>query len=228
MPTISIIIPVFNAERTIQACLTSIQNQTFQDLEVIIVNDGSTDTTISSIKNTYLSFPIQIIEQSNQGAASARNRGANHAQGDYIIFCDADCILNKTLLKKLLDALKKNQTVNYSYSAFTYGRKKFTLWPFDAARLRSMPYIHTTALIRRVDFPGFDPTLKRFQDWDLWLTMLEQGHVGCFVPEVLFTIQPGGTMSQWLPRQLYHWLPFLPAVKRYRQAEKLIRIKHHL
>ena len=86
------------------------------------------------------------------------------------------------------------------------------------------------ALIRRADFPsgGWDIAIKKLQDWDLWLTMLEQGHIGVWVPQVLFTVMPGGTISSWLPSFAYKLLPFLGRVKKYNNAVKTVKAKHAL
>jgi hypothetical protein len=99
---------------------------------------------------------------------------------------------------------------------------------FSAEKLTKMPYIHTMALIKRKDFPatGWDESIKKLQDWDLWLTMLEQGKIGYWVHQVLFTVAPGGIYSSWLPSAAYKLLPFLPAVKKYQAAVKIIKTKH--
>ena len=80
---------------------------------------------------------------------------------------------------------------------------------------------------------GWDESLKKFQDWDLWLTMLEQNHKGKWISEVLFTAQTGGTMSNWLPSFIYKipwdkigWKP--KTVKKYEEAKEIIRKKHGL
>ena len=184
-------------------CLESIKNQTFQGFEIIIVNDGSTDITSEELEKLTLQFSnspiLHTIHQPNQGAPVARNRGFDESRGAYVLFCDADIIMKPDMLEKMAKALDENSEVSYVYSSFKFGWKKFQLWKFDAEKLKQMPYIHTTSLIRREHFPGWDPTLKRLQDWDLWLTMLEQGHTGKWIPEVLFTVKTGGTMSSWLP-----------------------------
>lgn len=234
MSLISIIIPVYNGEKTLNKTLESIAAQTYKNIEVIIVNDGSTDNTEkfferfvtkNNLNNTYL-----FINQKNQGAPSARNHGARKAQGDFLFFCDADAILKKDALEKMLQALSDNKQASYAYSSFYWGKKLFKLWPFDAERLKKMPYIHTMALIRREKFPenGWDESIKKLQDWDLWLTMLEQGNVGYFVDEVLFKVIPVGGISSWLPSFAYKFLPWLKDVKKYNEALKIVKQKHKL
>lgn len=227
MPQVSIIIPVYNGEQTLAKCLKSIFDQTFRDFKIIVVDDGSTDQT--PIILSHFTDTVTIIEQENRGAAAARNAGAAKATGEFLLFCDADIILEPNALATIIDALKQHPQASYAYSAFKFGWKTFKLFPFNAERLRKMPYIHTTSLIRREHFPGFDESLKRFQDWDLWLTMLEQNHTGQFIPEILFTIiNPKGTMSTWLPKIAF-MLPWQTQnVRKYREAERIIKVKHRL
>ncbi|MEI6288691.1 MAG: glycosyltransferase family A protein [bacterium] len=227
MPKISIIIPAYNCAKTIDQCLTSIFKQTFKDFEVIVINDGSKDDLDNVIK-PWLE-KIKYIKQENQGAPIARNNGFKESTGEYVIFLDADIIAKPSMMEKLLFALEKNPNISYSYSSFIFGWKKFKLWKFDSEKLKQMPYIHTSALIRREHFPGFDVTLKKFQDWDLWLTMLKQGHTGIWVDEVLFRAVSGGTMSSWLPSFVYK-LSFVKTKTKdkYEKAMEIIKIKHHL
>lgn len=225
---ISIIIPAYNAAKTIEKCLSSIFSQTFQNLEIIVVNDGSTDNTLE-ILQAY-EGKIKIIDQPNGGACAARNRGANHSNGVFIIFCDADITMQPQMIEKMYSTLKNNPQSSYAYSSFKFGFKTFKLFDFDTEKLKAIPYIHTTSLIRKEHFPGFDENLKRFQDWDLWLTMLKKGYVGKFIPEILFEVESGGTMSSWLPKAAFK-LPFLnnnEKVKKYIEAESIIKQKHNL
>ena len=228
MATISIIVPVYNGEKTMAACLKSIVQQTITDREIIVVNDGSTDGTLDILKQ--FRDQITIITQENQGASSARNRGAREATAPFLIFWDADLEARPVMLERMHHELRQHPGCSYAYSSFRFGFKTFKLFAFSAGKLRRMPCIHTTSLLRREHFPGFDERLKKFQDWDLWLTMLTQGHAGCFVPEVLFTVRAGGTLSAWLPSFAYR-LPLLRRLKRvrsYRDAETIIKLKHHI
>ncbi len=227
---ISIVIPVYNQADKIIKCLNGIKNQTYQNFEIIIVNDGSEDNideALNSFKNKFDKF--LIINQKNSGSNVARNRGTKEVSGKYVIFCDADLILRSDALELMLNTLKKNPDISYAYPSHRFGKKLFKLWEFDEEKLKQMPYIHTTALIRKDHFPGFDEDIKRLQDWDLWLTMLKQNHVGKWIPEVLFKIiDTNATMSSWLPSFAYKLLPFLPKVKKYKEAVAIIKAKHSL
>ncbi|NUM25378.1 MAG: glycosyltransferase family 2 protein [Candidatus Buchananbacteria bacterium] len=225
MAEISIVIPVYNAQKTLPNCLKSILNQTFKNFEIIAVNDGSTDGSLAELEQ--YRNKITIINQQNKGAAHARNQGAKISRSPFIIFCDADIIMYPKMLETMIKTLKVNQNASYAYSSFKFGFKNFKLFPFDGEKLRQMPYIHTTSLIRREHFPGFDEKLKRFQDWDLWLTMYKRGYVGHFIPQVLFEVASGGTMSSWLPKFIYRF-PFLKKVNAYQAAKKIIQKKHNL
>lgn len=227
---VSIIIPLYNQAKKLVACLESIKKQTFQDFEVIIVNDGSTDIIPQELESKVQLFnfsTIQLLHQLNQGAPIARNNGFKALSGAYVLFCDADVVMKPDMLEKMVKVLDENFNVSYVYSAFKFGWKKFKLWEFDADKLKQMPYIHTTSLIHRDHFPGFDPNLKRLQDWDLWLTMLEKGYVGKWIPEVLFTIKSGGSMSSWLPSVLVKW-NINKKAEDYQNAVALVKSKHCL
>ncbi|MDO8571229.1 MAG: glycosyltransferase family A protein [bacterium] len=229
---ISIIIPTYNSAKSLSRTVGSIFAQSVKDTEIIVVDDGSTDATFDALK-PYMKR-ITYSKQENKGAPAARNAGFARSHGEYVLFCDADMILEFRMFEKLLDALEKNPQASFAYSAFKWGWKTFSSFSFNAEKLKLMNYIHTSALIRREHFPGFDESLKKFQDWDVWLTMSEKGHVGMYVPEVLYTVvQTKGTMSSWLPTCMYGfpWKRFgitIPAIERYEAAKKIIFEKHQL
>lgn len=231
---ISIIVPVYNQAKKLGVLLESIARQELRDWEVIVVNDGSQDNPeavfAAFTSRVNLDNRFVFLNQANQGAPSARNRGWQESQGDYLFFCDADADLQPIALRELLAALVNNPQVSYAYPSFNWGNKLFKVGPFSEAKLQTGPYIHTMALIRRADFPaqGWDESIRKFQDWDLWLTMLEAGKSGIWVNQVLFKIAPGGTISSWVPSFAYKLLPFLPSVKKYRAAMAIIKQKHGL
>ncbi|MDO8425009.1 MAG: glycosyltransferase family A protein [bacterium] len=222
---ISIIIPVYGDAHTLPRCLAAIAAQAERDFEVIIVDDGSTPP-VERIEVPGLT-KIRWFRRPHAGAPAARNFGAAQASGAYLLFCDADVVLVSRALAAFKRALVEHLDVSYAYASFRFGWKRFAALPFDADRLRRMPYIHTTSLLRRVDFPGFDPSLQRFQDWDLWLTMLMRGKSGVPVHETLFTIvHTRGTMSRWLPSFVYQ-LPWKTRrVRAYERARERLFRKH--
>lgn len=229
---ISIIIPVHNQADQIQACFDSILKQTNNDWELIVVDDGSTDNikdVVSNYTDYFSEHSFQFFSKQNEGSNPTRNYGFERSVGDYVIFCDADIIMKPQMLETMLQALNEHPDKSFAFSSFMYGAKLFALFPYDEIRLKTMPYIHVGSLIRRKDFPGFDTAINRFQDWDLWLTMLEQGYQGIYINQVLFTTQLGRAhFSSWLPKITYKILPFLPVVKKYKAAMEKIKIKHHL
>ena len=106
MPKISVIIPVYNAEKYLRECLDSITNQTFKDIEIICVNDGSTDSSLQ-ILNEYAQKDnrIIVISQDNQGLSAARNTGIANATGEYISFVDSDDYVSENLYENLVKYL---------------------------------------------------------------------------------------------------------------------------
>lgn len=226
---ISIIIPIFNQAKKIPDCLDSIAAQTYKNYEIIVVNDGSKDK-VGRVLERYrekFSPKIKIVHQRNQGANVARNNGFKISKGEFLLFCDADIVMRRDMLQNMLQKIRE-ENVSYVYSSHKFGFKKFRLWKFDEEKLKQMPYIHTTSLIRREDFPGFDEKIKRLQDWDLWLTMLENGKKGFWVDDYLFEVKDGGTMSSWMPSIFYKIFPFLPKVKKYKRSVAIIKEKHNL
>ena len=103
MPKVSVIVPVYNTEKYLDRCLESLINQTFKDIEIIIVNDGSTDNSEEIIKKYVKQYPdiMKYIFQKNQGLSSARNNGVKLATGKYISFVDSDDYIDVDLYKNL-------------------------------------------------------------------------------------------------------------------------------
>ena len=105
-PVISIIVPVYNAENYLYKCITSLISQTYQDIEIICVDDGSKDNSIEILRNfSKLDYRIKVISQANKGPATARNVGLENATGDYVMFCDADDYYEPEMCEKMQRAL---------------------------------------------------------------------------------------------------------------------------
>lgn len=110
-PLISIVVPVYNVERYILRCVSSIMNQTFANFELLMIDDGSSDNSISLIQNYFQDKRIKILRKKNGGLSDARNFGLKHAIGDYIWFIDSDDYIEdrNALLKLQQTILKTNK-----------------------------------------------------------------------------------------------------------------------
>jgi glycosyltransferase involved in cell wall biosynthesis len=184
MPLISVIIPVYNGEKTIQETIESVLNQTFTDLELIVINDGSQDATLEIIER--IQDPrLKVFSYTNAGQAASRNQGLSHACGEYISFIDADDLWTPDKLEAQLKALQANPQAAIAYSWTTcidelgqfsrrgshisttgdvYGK----LLLIDFVESGSNPLIRRQALM---EVGGFDASLPAAEDWDLWLRL---------------------------------------------------------
>ena len=231
---VSVVIPTFQHAATISTCIDSVFAQTYKHIEIIVVNDGSTDDTSDRLRE--YDDTIVVIDQDNRGANPARNRGLQEAKGEFVIFVDADVRMKPFMIERMVRALDQHPEASYAYSSFVFGWKVFRGIPFDKSRLRRMNFIHTTSLVRKADFPGFDEKIRRLQDWDVWLTMLEEGKTGVLVPETLFQVDVDGASrigSSWLPSILYRipwnflgWRPM--QIRKYEAARDVLKSKHNL
>ncbi len=114
-PLFSVIIPAYNASRFIRNTLDSVRNQTFDDYEIVVVNDGSNDDTLEVVKAYFLDFSglnCKIINQDNRGIGGARNSGIKEARGKFVAFLDADDSWNKVKLERVKEFIDKNTNVD--------------------------------------------------------------------------------------------------------------------
>src|SRR5699024_896925 len=103
---VSVIVPVYNAEPYLYKCVNSILNQTFDQVEIILINDGSTDNSVEICHTLATNDSrINVINQHNQGPSAARNRGIEEASGEFIQFVDADDVIEETMTEKLVEAI---------------------------------------------------------------------------------------------------------------------------
>lgn len=108
MKLVSIIIPCYNSEKYIEKCINSALNQTYPNIEVIVINDGSTDSSLNIITQFINKVGVKIISQPNKGAAAARNTGLKHATGDFIQFLDSDDVLDPFKIETQINHYKNN------------------------------------------------------------------------------------------------------------------------
>lgn len=133
-PLVSVLIPAYNADRWISETIESVFNQTWENIEIIVVDDGSKDTTLDVIKKFECS-KLKVISQQNQGASVARNRALRQAQGDFIQYLDADDILSPEKIEAQINSLSDYpnnvsvcQTIHF-YDGENFRKKKLTYDP---------------------------------------------------------------------------------------------------
>lgn len=117
MKKISIIIPVYNSEKYLEECLDSILNQNYTNIEVVLVNDGSVDSSETICKKyAKKDKRIKLINKENGGVSSARNRGIIECTGDYIMFIDSDDMLHQKALENISNNICENDTIVFGYT----------------------------------------------------------------------------------------------------------------
>ncbi|MGB3510839.1 MAG: glycosyltransferase [Microcoleaceae cyanobacterium] len=184
MPLISVIIPAYNSEKTIRETVESVLKQTFTDFELIVVNDGSTDSTLD-ILSTIEDPRLKIFSYPNAGSNPTRNRGFSHASGEYIAFLDADDLWTPDKLEAQLKALQENPQAAVAYSwcdridessQFLREGGHFSANGNIYARLLLTNILEngSNPLIGRDAFTkvgGFDESVLAMQDRDLYLRL---------------------------------------------------------
>lgn len=180
----SIIVTSHNYAEYLEKCIDSLVNQTVKPLEIIIINDSSSDNTSEIVKKYEGVEIIRYHEVSFGCAQRSRNFGLEKAKGEYILNMDADNYLHKKFIEKTQKVLDFDSDIHLVYTdhivfgddnliAQTAQGSHWISKNFNYDSLRHMNYIDTTSLVRREGFEGFDENVKRFQDWDAWLSFLK-------------------------------------------------------
>ena len=182
MPKVSVIIPVYNTEQYLEQCLDSVINQTLKDVEIMLVDDGSTDSSLSICKDyAQKDKRITVLQQNNKGAGAARNKGINKSNSEFVIFLDSDDYYPETdILECLYNKAKENNvnicggsfsvlfnnkiTAQYkdSFDGYTFKSNqliKYTDYQFDYGYHR---FIYNRQFLK--DNNIYFPDYKRFQD----------------------------------------------------------------
>lgn len=178
---ISVIIPTYNREKVIKKSIQSILNQTYKDIEIIIVDDNSTDNTADIIKEFDNSKIRYYRLKENRGACFARNYGIERANGEYIAFQDSDDEWHGSKLEKQLDYLLFKNLDIISCKIKIIGENNKIIFPKDVNLSTNNIYIDNkistqTILGKKQCFLNvkFDENLPRFQDWDLAINLVKK------------------------------------------------------
>jgi glycosyltransferase involved in cell wall biosynthesis len=209
MPLISVVVPVYNGEKTIRETIESVLNQTFKDLELIIINDGSKDATLEIVSE--IQDPrIQVFSYPNAGLSASRNRGISQATGEYISFIDADDLWTPDKLENQLKALQSNPQAALAYSWTNFideagnflrrgGYISVTSNPLATLLLVNFVENGSNPLIRTHVFKevgGFDELLRSAEDLDMWLRLaVRYDFVAVPKPQVLYRMSANSMSS---------------------------------
>jgi len=181
MSKLSVIIPTYNEEGVIRDCLSSLNNQTIKDFEIIVVDDGSTDKTMNILSGMQeAKYRLQILKQKHKGPGEARNLGVKRSKGEVIVFVDADMTFDKNFLKELTSPIvegavkgtfSKNEMVSNWDNVWARSWNINEGW--EDGRRHPKDYPDSQKVFRAIlksEFEkvgGFDPSLGYMDDWSL-------------------------------------------------------------
>lgn len=205
---VSVIMPACNSSHYVEESISSVLNQTHRNIELIVIDDGSTDETWTII-NAWSERDDRIIamRQKNQGVSAARNNAISKSKGDFIAFCDSDDVWYANKLERQLDTIGDavwshcdSQYVGLGYEDKTVYRSTYShLYDENIfAHLAVENFITTSSLLIKSDifksFCGFDESLVALEDWKLWLQIAKE-HPIVLCNEVLldYRVQPQST-----------------------------------
>lgn len=191
-PIISIIIPCYNQGHYLKEAVDSILLA--HPLEIIIVNDGSTDTATLNILKELSEKGFQIINQPNKGLGAARNTGIKAGQGKYILPLDSDNKISPESISEGIKLLEEDPSIDVVYGNAEYFGEKTGLWEsgeFNLQRLMIENYIDACAIFRKLTWEkvgGYDEKmpLMGYEDWDLWLRIAFQNGKFAYINKTLF------------------------------------------
>ena len=192
-PIVSVIMPCFNQGQFIEEAVESIIAQTFTPVEIIIINDGSTDIETVRLLNHYQKPNVSVIHTENRGPSAARNVGIHQAKGQYILPVDADDRIAPTYLEKAVPILASQPEIGIVYTqAELFGAKtgSFDLPPYQFPDILLGNMIFNSSLYRKADWEkvgGYNENMVcGWEDYDFWLSILELGKDVFRIPEVLY------------------------------------------
>ncbi len=193
MAKVSVIVPCYNQGHFIMDALNSVAYQTYNNWEIVIVNDGSTDAETNSLLAKLKFKNTKVLSTQNFGLAQARNIGIAASDGELIIALDADDMIGETYLERAVKYFQENANIKIVYSRAAYFGKESGEWELPEFSMKGMlkqNLIFCSAIFKRMDFEpthGYNPNMKfGWEDWDLWLTLLSKGGDVYKIPEILF------------------------------------------
>ncbi len=207
-PLISVVIPFHNPHVHFDQTVRSLDGQSLRDFEVLVVNYGFTDSdSIPALEPLRQREDWRVIDHANRGRASACNKGAVEAKGEYLLFLDPDDVLDQTAMEKMYWLLSSDPAIAFAYPGIRHieetGRTSLT--KFHPWRLRIQNFLASTTLIRirlYLDLGGKDEgVFGKCADHDFWLELLDYGLSGRLIPEALLQSRSRLTGQEFLAHE---------------------------
>jgi len=208
---VSIIIPAYNVEGFIKNAINSALNQTYSNIEIVVIDDGSTDKTKEVLNSYITSRKIKYIYQANQGLAGARNSGICESHGKYIALLDADDEFLPEKIEKQISALEANPDYGICYCDiihfFEGNPRRFYhhRYTYQSGNLfeplLEKQFINPLSVVIKKDILDkwgvFDPELRHTEDWELWLRLAHRGVKFYYLDEplALYQVRTSGNLS---------------------------------
>lgn len=218
---VSVVVPVYNSEEDIFTTLQSVFDQTYSNLEIVVVDDGSTDDSLAILRR--LGDRIVLVSQKNGGAAAARNRGAREASGKWIAFLDADDVWAPDKIEAQMNSMG-DACWSYTDCVFAGGvndgrrdsefSEKLSGMIFDKLILSNFIGTSSVLVCRDVYLAsgGFDESLCSIEDWELWLRLAKEHPITYLdQPTVRYRVRPG-SMSRSSRRNLPNHLKVIDSM----------------
>jgi len=204
MPTVSVIVTCYNLGIYLPEALESALGQTYPHIEVVLVDDGSTDLATIAMLDTLPAHPrLRMLRTPNQGVARARNYGIEHSTGMYILPLDADDRILPTYVEQAVAILDQQPDVGFVGCHYRiFGERTGECRP-PAYQLPDMlveNVVPIASVYRRECWQavgGYCPELNSIEDWDLWIGILERSYEGVVLPEIFFEyrVRPNSNLS---------------------------------
>ena len=192
-PRISVLVACYNHGAFLGEAIASVRAQTFRDYEVIVVDDGSTQTETVATIDALAGPDVRVLRTANRGLPAARNHAAASAAGALFCALDADDRLAPEWFEKATGVLDSRPHLSFvSHWLETFGDERWTWTPerCDLPSLLARNAVNGAALVRREAYAavgGYDESMREgCEDWDFWLRLVGSGHRGHIIPEVLF------------------------------------------
>lgn len=200
-PILSVVIPCYNTERTLEETLQSVLDMQYDAWEALLVNDGSPDN-LEQIALEWVKKDkrFRYFKKKNGGLGSARNYGIESALGDFILPLDSDNMVRPTFVKTALKIFEENKKIGVVYGNAAYFGERTGDWEvgeFDPFRLLAYNYIDACAIIRKEVFEtvgDYETNLPNqgHEDWDLWLRVLASSHDFFYLDQTTFDYRVAG------------------------------------